>query len=126
MQTLRLYRVLIFIQGSYTLLTAVWALIDIDSFMLVTGPKSDIWLVKTVAVVLISVGLSLLASFKKFSLTAVILGFTTALGLACIDFYYTSQQVIKWVYAIDGVIEIIFSIGWLIVLVRTANRNHIL
>ena len=37
------------LQGAYFGLTAAWALVHIDSFMRVTGAKTDVWLVKTVA-----------------------------------------------------------------------------
>jgi len=37
-----------YLQGLYWLVTGLWGLIDVHSFMKVTGPKTDIWLVKTV------------------------------------------------------------------------------
>ena len=46
-------------QGLYFLVTAIWPLVHIASFMKVTGPKRDIWLVKTVATVIGAVGLAL-------------------------------------------------------------------
>src|SRR5690606_5458945 len=42
-----------FVQGLYFFLTAVWPLLHIESFQLVTGFKTDIWLVDTVAFLLI-------------------------------------------------------------------------
>jgi hypothetical protein len=36
-------------------------LLDIDSFMTVTGPKTDVWLVQTVSVVLLAIGLTLIS-----------------------------------------------------------------
>lgn len=56
----KLYKGLLWIQGAYTSLTALWGLIDIDSFMAVTGPKNDIWLVKTVSVVLLAIGIGMI------------------------------------------------------------------
>lgn len=41
------------IQGLYYLLTSLWGLLHIESFMMVTGPKFDIWLVKMVSVLII-------------------------------------------------------------------------
>jgi hypothetical protein len=37
-------------QGVYYLLTGVWPLPSIGSFQRVTGPKTDLWLVRTVGV----------------------------------------------------------------------------
>jgi hypothetical protein len=33
------------VQGAFYVATGVWALVDLDSFMAVTGPKTDLWLV---------------------------------------------------------------------------------
>lgn len=56
----KVYNLLSLVQGIYTLLTALWALVDIKSFMEVTGPKTDVWLVKTVAVVLLPIAVCFL------------------------------------------------------------------
>jgi hypothetical protein len=34
------------IQGLYYTISGMWAQVSIDTFMMVTGPKTDIWLVK--------------------------------------------------------------------------------
>jgi hypothetical protein len=47
--TMKHIRTLIWIHAVYTLLTAVWPLVDIKSFMIITGHKTDIWLVKLLA-----------------------------------------------------------------------------
>ena len=96
------------------LLTAVWALVDIQSFMVITGPKTDVWLVRTVAVLLICISLFFLLSSKKseesrITLTALVFSF----GLAYIDFYYTLNNTIRWVYALDGIVESMFGLLWL-------------
>jgi hypothetical protein len=119
---LSIYRLLLIIQGFYTFITALWAIIDIDSFMEITGPKTDLWLVKTVSIVLVAVGLTLLAHLKHSEhpvLPAIVLGCLTSAGLAFIDFFYSSRNTISFVYATDGIIEVFFFIGWMIVLSRT-------
>jgi hypothetical protein len=85
--------------------------------MQVTGPKTDIWLVKTVCALLIPIGITLLSDlrFKTYSWPLIILGTLTALGLAAIDFYYTANETIRWVYALDGVAELMFAFGWAII-----------
>ena len=93
----KIYKALLWIQGLYTLLTALWGLIDIDSFMAVTGPKNDIWLVKTVSTILLAIAVTLLSYiyFQSHPLPAILLGFFTSAGLAAIDFYYSSREVIS-------------------------------
>ena len=123
----KLYRLLIVIQGLYSLLTAVWGLVHIDSFMLVTGPKYDIWLVKTVSVLLVAISICLLSFLvvRSHPLPAILLGGLTALGLASIDIYYTSIDRIKWVYGLDASAQVIFVLGWLLLLFKmdTINRQ---
>ena len=111
----KLYKGLLWVQGGYSLLTALWGLIDIDSFMVVTGPKVDIWLVKTVSVTLvaISVTLILFALVPSNPLPAIVLGFLTSAGLAAIDFYYSGRDRIWDIYALDGVAEALFALVWI-------------
>jgi hypothetical protein len=47
-------------QESYYLLTGIWPIIHIGSFMAVTGYKTDIWLVKMVAFLSVTIGIQLL------------------------------------------------------------------
>jgi hypothetical protein len=57
----KLYRVLLWVQGVYTALTSLWGQLNIDSIMAVTGPKTDVWLFKTVSVVLLAIGFTLIS-----------------------------------------------------------------
>src|SRR5688572_17864198 len=118
-------RIFVWMQALYTLVTALWALIDIDSFMEITGPKTDIWLVKTVAVLLIVIGLSLIFAAYTFdtSWPVICLGLLCATGLTIIDFYYTSNGTIRWIYAIDGVIESLFIVNWIIIAFKTRLKE---
>jgi hypothetical protein len=114
----KLYKVLLWIQGGYTTLTALWGLADIDSFMAITGPKTDVWLVKTASVVLMAIGLTLISYvfIKTDPLPAIILGILTSGGLAVIDFYYSGRGVISQIYSMDGVAEVVFALVWLYLL----------
>jgi hypothetical protein len=47
-------------QGAYYLLTGVWPLLSLRTFELVTGPKTDDWLVRTVGVLVLAVVLAVL------------------------------------------------------------------
>lgn len=120
----KIYKALLWIQGLYTLLTALWGLIDIDSFMTVTGPKNDIWLVKTVSTILLAIAVTLLSYIyvKTDPLPAILLGFFTSAGLAAIDFYYSGRAVISPIYALDGIAEVIFAVAWIYLLL---NRHKL-
>lgn len=122
-----LFKWLCYSQGSYTLITALWALIDIRSFMLVTGPKTDIWLVKTVAILLLPIGTCILLGIflKQDQWIVLLIASMTALGLVAIDFYYTINGTISIIYQLDGFLELLFFIGWLIIFLREKKYRRI-
>jgi len=121
----KLYRVVLVLQGIYILLTALWALADIKSFMFITGPKTDIWLVKTVAVSLISISLFfLLSSTKREERAVSFIAFVFSFGFAYIDFFYSLNKTIRWVYAIDGIVETLFGLLWLYFLFSGSKKNN--
>jgi len=117
---------ILLIQGLYWLLTGSWGIIDIDSFMRITGPKTDIWLVKTVSVLIVVISLSLLSAVKSKQQTmpVILLAISSCMGLAGIDFYYSLNNIISPVYLLDGVAEILFIIAWIVVLLTTKNKRQ--
>ncbi|MBT1702250.1 hypothetical protein [Chryseosolibacter indicus] len=112
---MNIFRTLLWIQGCYTLLTAIWPLVDIHSFMLATGYKTDIWLIKTVGALLIPVALTMLSFLfiDTDQRPVFILGSLTSAAFISIDFYYALNDVISDIYLGDGIIQIIFLITWL-------------
>jgi hypothetical protein len=120
-----LFRYLIWAQSLYTFATGVWPIIDIQSFMQVTGPKADIWLVKTVGALLIPVSIALLSGlyYKTAKGPASMLGGGTAIAFICIDFYYALTGVISKIYLVDGGIQLIFLLLWGYLLVDHFSKN---
>lgn len=106
--------ILALVQGSYFLLTGLWPIAHIQSFMLVTGPKEDLWLVKTVGMLAAAVGLGLCmaAARKVVTLPIIIIAMACALGFALVDLVYVAQRVIPPVYLLDAGAEVIFLTGW--------------
>jgi hypothetical protein len=121
------YKNLLLAQGGYTLITAIWGLADIHSFTMVTGPKHDIWLVKTVSVLLVAISVSFIAQAKNSQVNpeSVLLGLLVSAGLASIDFYYSLNGTISVVYLADGILEIIFFAAWCSQLVQICRRRGI-
>lgn len=111
-------RALLWIQGVYTLMTAIWPLVDIESFVQVTGPKTDIWLVKTVGALLIPIALSLLLHLflSMDHLMAFILGSLTSGAFITVDCYYALNDVISDIYLADAAIQIVFLTWWIYIL----------
>ncbi|WP_242927222.1 hypothetical protein [Pontibacter vulgaris] len=86
------------------------------SFLAVTGPKNDLWLVRTVAVLIAVIGIVLVLAGFKNRVTEEIkwLGILSAAGLIFIDVYYSLNNVISNIYLLDAAGEIILISGWLL------------
>jgi hypothetical protein len=115
------------IQSLYFIATGLWALVDIHSFMAVTGPKEDIWLVRTVGVLVLGIGLSLLAAAwkRRAGAETMILAVGSALGLLVIDCVYVFAGVISTIYLADAAAEGLIILGLLIGKVRAGSRLHL-
>lgn len=103
------------IQGVYWFLTGVWPFLHLRSFLWVTGPKEDIWLLYTVSVLIIVVGaVLLLAGFRsRVTQEIKVLGIAGAAGLTGIDVYYALSDVIWDTYLLDAAGELILILLWL-------------
>ena len=110
----RLSTLLARVQGWFYLLTGVWAIVDIDSFQRVTGPKLDLWLVKTVGVLVVVIGASLLAAARerRYGTPVLVLAVGSALGLAGIDLVYALGGRISPVYLLDAAAELVLAALW--------------
>jgi hypothetical protein len=104
-------------QGVYYALTGVWALADSRSFQAITGPKVDVWLVKTVAVLVTAIGATLRCAGLNRRVTPEIrrLAVGSAVGLAGIDIYYVAKGRISQVYLLDAAAELGLAAGWALV-----------
>jgi hypothetical protein len=107
--------VLLWIQGWYFLLPSIWPLVHMPSFLAVTGPKTDLWLVRTVAVLLTVISLTLLTSAyrKEYQPAIGLLALGSAAGMAAIDLYYALNDRIWDTYLIDAAGECLLILGWL-------------
>lgn len=117
---MNIFRWLIWLQASYILVTAIWPLIHIQSFMHVTGYKTDVWLVKTVGALLVPVSICLY-SFLFINTDrrpALILGSLTSVAFISVDFYYALSDVISDIYLADGAIELLFLFIWIYVALK--------
>lgn len=114
-------KTILLIQGFYLTLTAVWPLVSMQSFLQVTGPKYDLWLVNTVSLLLLPVGLLLLV--KAICFTGVwdslfIVGLLNAAALAIADFYFGLKGIVSPVYLVDGLCQLGFVLAWSIAIFK--------
>jgi hypothetical protein len=110
-------------QGAYFLATGIWPLVDIKSFQAVTGLKTDLWLVKTVGVLVGVIGGVLIAAGARRKVTGEIsaLAIGSAAGLTAIDVVYAAKRRVSPIYLLDAVAEIALIGGWTY---ASKRRNH--
>jgi hypothetical protein len=115
-----MFRFTLWSQTVYYLITAIWPLVHIESFMAVTGPKTDIWLVKTVGALLIPISLCFLTHlFMRVNhWPVVILATVSCISFASIDLYYALNNVIDDIYLADAAAQILLLILWIIIILR--------
>jgi hypothetical protein len=84
------------------------------SFLKVTGPKTDLWLVKTVGLILAVIGAVLIfaQANAEINMSLIILGIGSALSLAVIEFVYVAKRVISLIYLGDAFLELILIVWW--------------
>ena len=103
-------RIMLTIQGWFYLLTGLWPIFHMHSFEMVSGKKTDKWLVKTVGLLIASSGII----FIKYpeSDIALSLAVLNALALTAIDIFYVSKKVISKIYLADAAVEIGFVLTY--------------
>jgi hypothetical protein len=111
------------VQGVYYTAFGIWPIISIETFQAVTGQKTDHlstgleadhWLVNTVALLLVAIGVTLLLAGWRRHVCAeiIVLGVTAALALAAIDVIYAARGTISTIYLADAVIEGALILAW--------------
>ena len=103
-------------QGLYYLATGVWPLVSLRSFMAVTGPKVDGWLVITVGLLVGVTGVVCLLSawLGRFPPQVAVLAVGNASALTLVDVYYVAAGRIPKVYLLDVPPEMLLITGWVV------------
>ena len=101
-------------QGAYYSATGVWPLVHMRSFLKVTGPKTDLWLVETVGGLVGAIGGVLLAAGLQRRVTPELklLGIGSAAALAAVEGFYALRGRIPPVYLADAVAEVALCAAW--------------
>ena len=104
------------VQGIYFLITGIWPLISMRTFLAVTGPKTDLWLVKTVGLILAVIGAVLLYAQLTAAVNApvIFLAIGAAASLVIIEIVYVLKRVISPIYLGDAAAELILIAWWTI------------
>jgi hypothetical protein len=104
------------VQGIYFLATGVWPLLSMRTFLGVTGPKTDLWLVKTVGLILAVIGAVLIYAQRTATVNppVVFLAIGAAASLALVEVSYVLKKVISPIYLGDAFVEIVLIIWWVV------------
>ena len=103
-------------QGVYFLVTGIWPLISMRTFLAVTGPKTDLWLVKTVGLILAVIGAVLIYAqmIAAVNPPVVVLAIGAAASLTVVEIVYVLKKVISPIYLGDAIAELILIAWWAI------------
>ncbi len=107
------------IQAIYYVASGLWPVMSPRTFQALTGAKRDEWLMKTVGVLTVAMGLGLLTEGRRGGGQAP-LGLVGALGLGLPDLWYGLRRRVPAVYLLDGALETAFAVGWIRWLIRPA------
>jgi hypothetical protein len=101
-------------QAAFYAATGVWPLVAPRAFQRATGPKADMWLAKTVGL-MVSVSAAALASAARHDRVTPelrLLGAGAAASLAAVDVWYVARGRIAPVYLIDALAEAALVAAW--------------
>ena len=86
------------------------------SFLLITGPKTDFWPVKTVGLILAVIGAVLIYAQRRVTINppVILLAIGSAAALALVEFVYVFKRVISPVYLGDAFVELILIVWWIL------------
>lgn len=102
-------------QGVFYFVTGIWPLVHMSSFVAVTGPKTDLWLVRTVGGLLSVIGVALWSAGRRRRVTRELgfVGAGSAAVLIVIDVVYVTKEVISSIYLLDAAVEVGIVAAWI-------------
>ena len=104
------------IQGIYFVVTGVWPLINMSSFITATGPKQDTWLVEMVGLLSVSVGLTFIISSLRRGQLPMVLGYMVTISFLIMDVIYVTAGEMGRIYLVDAFIQAAFIVAVTIML----------
>ena len=104
-------------QSALFLTTGLWPIVHLKSFEAVTGPKREGWLVKSVGLLIASVGagLALAAARRRVADETALVGALSSAALVGIDLRYATTGRISPAYFVDALLHASCVAGWLAV-----------
>lgn len=109
-------------QGVYYFITGIWPLVSMRTFQMITGPKTDYWLVNTVGVLVLVIGAVLIFAGIRHNITYEIffLALGSAIALMAIDSIYVMKKHIAPIYLFDALVQTSVIASWVYIFVHSA------
>jgi len=104
----KVLRTIFLLQGAYFIITGIWPVLGMESFLLATGPKQDTWLVEMVGLLSASIGLTYIVAALRNGRLPFVLGYAAAVSFLFMDVVYVAKDVIARVYLIDAFVQLAF------------------
>jgi len=95
-------------QGLYYIATGIWPLVSLATFELVTGPKTDDWLVRTVGLLATAIGIALLVGARRPTAETAALSVARASAFTIVDVVYPLFGRISAIYLADALPQLTF------------------
>jgi hypothetical protein len=113
-------RLVCVIQGLFYLVMGLWPLIWMETFVAITGPKADLWLVDTVSVLVLVIAAVLLfaGARRQIDSAVVLLAIGSAAALTIVEGFYALRGTIWSIYLLDAVIELALIVLWAIAVAK--------
>lgn len=113
------------VQGATFVASGLWPLVHYASFEAVTGRKREPWLVKTVGLLIATIGGAMLVGARaKERRTVRALGVGTSLALGSISWTHAASGRVSPVYFVDAVLESSFVTAWALALGKRWIPSH--
>lgn len=119
MPTVNKVKWLLRFEGFFYLLTGLWPLFHLPSYIRMTGCNADSWQLATVGALLTLNGFSFLLESRSRMISKSIIALAIAVPviLLWVDVFYVFSGVIAPIYMIDAMVENLILIGWLLIFV---------
>src|SRR5690606_31236180 len=111
------------IQGVYFVVTGIWPLLNMASFIMATGPKQDTWLVEMVGLLSAAVGLTFIVSSLRRQPLPVLLGYTVSASFLLMDIIYVANGQIDRIYLLDAAIQAAFIAVLTVILILNSRKR---
>lgn len=106
------------VQGIYFVVTGIWPVVNMASFITATGPKQDTWLVEMVGLLSTSVGLTYIVTSLRRRALPVLLGYSVSFSFLIMDLIYVIRGEIDQIYLLDAGIQAAFIVAVTVIVAK--------